>query len=302
MSLRRCRCLARHISAHPAAMDDDSDATVTSDSLPLVEDDAEQPDHLHGRLEDALPLFVVGTALPTRPMSVQVFEPRYKTMIERVLRSRQFSDDPMGTRQDRQRTFGMVAPHKDGSFSDTGTFMRITAAQPHPETPDRFVIETVGVGVFQVIESWFDEGGYAVARVKGLPDQSDSASESQGLDELAMSVREQFQHFCEELLSEAGQAVPGAVLYTAQKLRDGGEAPSDPAEVSWWITDMLPAPAFHMRFLKERSIRQRLGLLQELMVEMLQQIDAKRQDKDQDMAKDPSGGKPPLDDDEEDIN
>lgn len=139
-------------------------------------------------------MFPLGTVLlPSVPLSLHVFEPRYRVLVHDCL---------LGARE-----FGVVLIERgsevggDDVRSDVGTLARITEAV---ELPDgRWALEAVGVRRLRVL-SWLPDDPYPQADVAEWPDPAPTES-----------CREMLEHTLERLGEALGLAVEVGDLHAA---------------------------------------------------------------------------------------
>merc|ERR1719387_732540 len=115
--------------------------------------------------DDELPIFVLDPLLTSQHMRLNIFEPRYRLMVQRCL-------EPSS----RPR-FGMVGRERGehGGSLRYGAVAEIARADRLPD--GRFALEVVGRDLFRIEEHW-ESDGYMVARVVWVyPDHSPGAGE-----------------------------------------------------------------------------------------------------------------------------
>eukprot|EP00210_Caulerpa_lentillifera_P008558 g8163.t1 len=103
-----------------------------------------------------LPVFVLFTLFPGEKMALNVFEPRYRLMIRRVMEG--------------NRCFGMIQASSQTSngISRVGTECEIVECEPLAD--GRYFLEVIGRRRFEVIEEW-DQDGYRVVEARFFKDQ-----------------------------------------------------------------------------------------------------------------------------------
>ncbi|SPB48151.1 unnamed protein product [Aspergillus niger] len=197
--------------------------------------------------ERTIPLFVSSLSFPTMPTFLHIFEPRYRTMIHRVM-------------QTRDKKFGMVMYNRSGrlqeglgraQFMQYGTVLVVERFELLPD--GRSLVIASGVSRFKVI-SFEMVDGYHVGRIQRVDDIA--ISEEERLESLETSSSE-----TEESLSPASsplESLPTQQLFQIaldfidKSRREGaawlhprvllayGEAPTDPAVFPWWFACVLP--------------------------------------------------------------
>jgi Lon protease-like protein len=108
-------------------------------------------DGLSSQLEN-VPIFPCTLAFPNQPISLNIFEPRYRLMIRRLLAN--------GT-----NIFGMTMHPNPYTGEEVmyGTMLRVKRVQIHAD--GRSAVDTVGTWRFRIVQRhWLD--GYMVAKVE----------------------------------------------------------------------------------------------------------------------------------------
>ncbi|PYI10235.1 ATP-dependent protease [Aspergillus sclerotiicarbonarius CBS 121057] len=221
--------------------------------------------------ERSIPLFVSSLSFPTMPTFLHIFEPRYRTMIQRVMRS-------------RDKKFGMVMYNRSGrlqqglgraQFMQYGTVLLVERFELLPD--GRSLVIASGVSRFKVI-SFEMLDGYHVGKIQRVDDipisqeerqesletstPSDSPSPSVDLASTppeCLSTQQLFQmalDFVEKNRRE------GATWLHPRVLLAYGEAPTDPALFPWWFASVLPLwedEKYHL--LSTTSVRERLKMV-----------------------------------------
>lgn len=99
-----------------------------------------------------IPIFPCTLAFPNQPISLNIFEPRYRLMIRRVLAN--------GT-----NTFGMTMHPNPYTGEEVmyGTMLRLKRVQMHPD--GQSAVDTIGTWRFKIVQrKWVD--GYMVAKIE----------------------------------------------------------------------------------------------------------------------------------------
>ena len=167
-----------------------------------------------------LPLFVMTSVFPGQRQALNIFEPRYRLLVRRVM---------MGSRR-----LGMI-PHggSDGVPLRLGTEVEIVECEAQPD--GRFHIEVVGLQRFMVEEDW-EQDGYRVASVSCVEDEPPedtnvTAALVQGTERL---VQEIVDNLSREGVLRSGQA--SDYLYMAGKK----PAPTEAEKFSFWAASLAP--------------------------------------------------------------
>ncbi|OOF99746.1 hypothetical protein ASPCADRAFT_203533 [Aspergillus carbonarius ITEM 5010] len=225
-----------------------------------------------GDEERTIPLFVSSLSFPTMPTFLHIFEPRYRTMIQRVMQS-------------RDKKFGMVMYNRSGrlqqglgraQFMQYGTVLLVERFELLPD--GRSLVIASGVSRFKVI-SFEMLDGYHVGRIQRVDDIPISEEERQESLETSaisdtpslasvdlvstspecLSTQQLFQvalNFVEKNRRE------GATWLHSRVLLAYGEAPTDPALFPWWFASVLPLwedEKYHL--LSTTSVRERLKMV-----------------------------------------
>ncbi|XRM39307.1 hypothetical protein ABZX51_002665 [Aspergillus tubingensis] len=218
--------------------------------------------------ERTIPLFVSSLSFPTMPTFLHIFEPRYRTMIHRVM-------------QTRDKKFGMVMYNRSGrlqeglgraQFMQYGTVLVVERFELLPD--GRSLVIASGVSRFKVM-SFEMVDGYHVGRIQRVDDIA--ISEEERLESLETSSG------TGESLSAAStppESLPTQQLFQIaldfidKSRREGaawlhprvllayGEAPTDPAVFPWWFACVLPLwEDEKYKLLATTSVRDRLKMV-----------------------------------------
>ncbi|CAL8158841.1 unnamed protein product [Prunus armeniaca] len=103
---------------------------------------------------DLMPLFVMDVVLPFQKFPLNIFEPRYRLMVRRIMEG--------------NRRMGMVIiDSSTGSIADFACEVEITECEPFPD--GRLYLEIESRRRFRIIRSW-DQDGYRVAEIEWVHD------------------------------------------------------------------------------------------------------------------------------------
>lgn len=121
----------------------------------------------------SLPLFVMSPMLPGERMALNVFEPRYRLMVRRVMAG--------------ARRFGMATVNADHSLHEVCCEVEVTECEPLPD--GRYYIEIVGRRRFKPCDP-HEQDGYRVARPEYVKDKvpEPDSIEATELEALATEV------------------------------------------------------------------------------------------------------------------
>lgn len=103
---------------------------------------------------DLLPLFVMDVVIPCQRFPLNIFEPRYRLMVRRIM-------------EGNHRMGMAILDSSTGSLAEFACEVEITECEPLPD--GRFYIEIESRRRFRIIRSW-DQDGYRVAEVEWIQD------------------------------------------------------------------------------------------------------------------------------------
>jgi Lon protease-like protein len=196
-----------------------------------------------------IPIFICSLIFPGSKAGFHMFEPRYRAMIKKAMET--------------NKEFGIVMPEESGSCKSYGTLVRITHAEPllncdildTPEGPlPRYMVETLGLYRFKIIELSFSSIGYAEALVEPMHDEDpeDIPHDPAQLDALV----EQARYFVTRLLMSVP---PTARLHFERK---HGKMPSDASRFSFWLAEFLPMNPYTLyQLLPLTNVLERMRLI-----------------------------------------
>lgn len=154
-----------------------------------------------------LPLFVLGyTLYPEIPLSLHIFEPRYRLMMRRC---------SMGS-----QCFGLV-PFVNNQISNFGTIAKLESVEPLPD--GRFLIDSKGQQRFKILEMW-ETDGYKTGKVEFIEDVEETLDEE--LFEKVDNISQNYLALLRDSLEEIKEKY--------------GEKPSDAPKLSFWLANILP--------------------------------------------------------------
>lgn len=175
--------------------------------------------HIHESGPMELCIFPLNTVLfPGVLIPIQVFEPRYKKMIARVLAG----DHRFGVVLIR-RGFEVGGPAEP---FEVGTVARVIETKREPG--GRLALAVRGEGRFRIGRLEPHPDGYLVADVEPLPELPEDADY---LRTLADEVRTRYAGYFQGLARMAPAGWPPAAL---------ASAPDDPAAFAYWVAATLP--------------------------------------------------------------
>jgi len=193
--------------------------------------------------QSILPLFVLTTLMPGEKMALNIFEPRYRFMVRRVMSG--------------SRRFGMMRPCRAGG-ENVACECEITECEPLPD--GRYYLEVIGRRRTRILELW-EQDGYRVGRVETLKD--DEPSDKSVVHELAMEIRSSMTKFLSLLRSSlTAHGHQGGIMALLGRVSDEPMI-NDPETISFWAACLLPSGApQRSNLLQTTSTRERLQWLQ----------------------------------------
>ncbi|KAH6824386.1 zinc finger RING family protein [Perilla frutescens var. hirtella] len=199
---------------------------------------------------DLLPLFVLDVVLPCQKLQLNIFEPRYRLMVRRLMQG--------------NRRMGMVAfASSTGSINDYACEAEITDCEPLPD--GRFFLEVESRRRCCIIQSW-DQDGYRIAEVEWVQDisQPEDSTERNDLLEMAYSAASYAQQWMRDARDTAqGDTRRLAELYKAEALMPPTPT-QDPELFSFWLatlTQRRPSEKLDLLLLRDTKERIRRGLI-----------------------------------------
>jgi Lon protease-like protein len=229
-----------------------------------------------------LPLFVCCVSFPTQPTYLRVFEPRYRLMLRRIMRS-------------ESRSFGMILFERDAS-PPMGSHATVLQIERVVYTDDReIVLKTIGLGRVKIRNTDMRDG-YWVASAEALQDRTmveESALERQevgfmrALDpalhqvnfdptaitlDWAVAASARDTRVFSRLLTTELHALAIDYLNLIQSrtdptiqqsiIEERGPPPHSPAEFSWWFASVMRmSDEDGVVLLSEDSPRERMKIL-----------------------------------------
>lgn len=173
--------------------------------------------------EPPIPLFVMATLLPGEHMALNIFEPRYRLMVRRVMEG--------------SRRFGMASVDAAGSLRPVACEAEVVECQPQPD--GRFYLEIVGRRRFRVAAAW-EADGYRVATPSFFADDPPAdAAAAAATASLAARVEAVADVWVERIKRAAASRSDVRVLDLLQ--RAGGKPPPGAHEaLSFWVANLVP--------------------------------------------------------------
>ncbi|KAM0860383.1 hypothetical protein ACQ4PT_046573 [Festuca glaucescens] len=190
---------------------------------------------------DLMPLFVMDVVLPCQKMALNIFEPRYRLMVRRVMEG--------------NHRMGMVAiDSATGTVADCGCEVEILECEPLPD--GRFYLEVEGSRRFRILRSW-DEDGYRVAEIEWFKDVSlpEGSQERKDLIERTNEASELARTY----IRRARETIRH-VRRTRHFDLESMPGPQDPEKFSFWLVNLINLrPSDKLDLLRLRDTRERIS-------------------------------------------
>ncbi|XP_047966091.1 LON peptidase N-terminal domain and RING finger protein 1 isoform X3 [Salvia hispanica] len=191
---------------------------------------------------DLLPLFAMDVILPCQKLQLNIFEPRYRLMVRRIMEG--------------NRRMGMVViDPSTGSVVDYACEVEITDCEPLPD--GRFFLEVESRRRCRIIRNW-DQDGYRVAEVEWVNDTYPPEGNERN-DLLEMTNKAAV--FVRQWIKEAQEAAQGDRIRLAELFKAEGLMPStsDPERFSFWLATLTNRrPSERLELLRLRDTRERI--------------------------------------------
>ena len=169
----------------------------------------------------ALPLFVMSPMIPGEVMTMNIFEPRYRLMIRRVIEG--------------NKRFGMIVVDQQHRLASVGTEVEITEIERMPD--GRFLIDIRGIRRFRVNQDTVSEvDGYRVVIPEYFQDDPIDDEEMDRAESLCFEVKGIADRWMDRL-SQLAATRP----VTQQLLSHLGREPSmsDLEKYSFWLCSIV---------------------------------------------------------------
>uniref|UniRef100_A0A0D9VVI6 Lon N-terminal domain-containing protein n=1 Tax=Leersia perrieri TaxID=77586 RepID=A0A0D9VVI6_9ORYZ len=190
---------------------------------------------------DLMPLFVMDVVLPCQKMALNIFEPRYRLMVRRIMEG--------------NHRMGMVAiDSATGTVADCGCEVEILECEPLPD--GRFYLEVEGSRRFRILRSW-DQDGYRVAEIEWLQDISlpEGSQERKELMERANAASELARTYIRR-----AREITRPVRRTRHLDLESMPGPQDPEKFSFWLVNLINLrPSDKLDLLRLRDTRERIS-------------------------------------------
>ena len=169
----------------------------------------------------SLPLFVLSTVLPGETIALNIFEPRYRLMIRRVMEG--------------NKRFGIITVNQNHELAQVGTEVEI---QEIEATPDgRYIIEIIGLRRF-THKSLTEMDGYRVAEPLFFFDDPVSADQVEPLKKTLEQCKQILEDLLEQIVSLSARSRRSQITQAMQifKKTAGPEPSIDEFEkFTFWV-------------------------------------------------------------------
>ncbi|KAL6584050.1 hypothetical protein OROMI_003339 [Orobanche minor] len=193
---------------------------------------------------DLLPLFVMDVILPCQKFQLNIFEPRYRLMVRRIMEG--------------NRRMGMaVIDSSTGSIADYACEVEITDCEPLPD--GRFFLEVESRRRCRIIQNW-DQDGYRIAEVEWVEDMY-PPDETERNDSALLEMTQKAAEFASQWIKDAREAAQGDRVKLAELFKAEGLMPPtrDPERFSFWLATLSNRrPAERLDLLRMRDTKERI--------------------------------------------
>ncbi|CAL5372339.1 unnamed protein product [Camellia sinensis] len=199
---------------------------------------------------DLMPLFVMDVVLPCQKFHLNIFEPRYRLMVRRIMEG--------------NRRMGMVITDTStGSIADFACEVEITECEPLPD--GRFFLELESRRRFCILRNW-DQDGYRVAEIEWVKDiyPSEGTRERADLQEMTNNAAGFAQSWMRTARDAAQQRQDRSRLVELDKVESMMPTTGDPERYSFWLatlTNRRPSERLELLSLRDTNERIRRALV-----------------------------------------
>lgn len=174
--------------------------------------------------KEILPLFVMDVVLPSQKMTLNIFEPRYRLMVRRIMEG--------------DHRMGMVGwDPLTHSIADVACEVQICECEVLPD--GRFYLEVEGRRRCRIVKSW-EQDGYRVGQVEWMEDEvvEEGSEEAEKMGKVASEVVETAKAWMARVMESAR----GRRNALTEMVRNAGDMPptSDLEKLSFWLANLLP--------------------------------------------------------------
>ncbi|KAF8399530.1 hypothetical protein HHK36_015397 [Tetracentron sinense] len=209
---------------------------------------------------DLMPLFVMDVVLPCQKMQLNIFEPRYRLMVRRIM-------------EGNHRMGMVIIDSTTGSIADFACEVEITDCEPLPD--GRFLLEVEGRRRFRILRSWDQDGlvsvfilhhylWYRVAEVEWVQDiyPAEGTRERADLQEMTNNAAD----FACSWIRRAKEAARTDSMYADRRSRrmellqaEGMPTLQDPEHFSFWLVNLSnQRPSDRLDLLRIRDTKERI--------------------------------------------
>ncbi|CAA0826858.1 zinc finger (C3HC4-type RING finger) family protein [Striga hermonthica] len=191
---------------------------------------------------DMLPLFVMDVIIPCQKFQLNIFEPRYRLMVRRIMEG--------------NRRMGMaILDSCTGSIADYACEVEITDCEPLPD--GRFFLEVESRRRCRILRNW-DQDGYRIAEIEWVEDTyPPEGPERNDLLEMTQKAAE----FASQWIKDAQGAAQGDRVRLAELFKAEGMKPPtrDPERFSFWLATLSNRrPSERLDLLRLRDTKERI--------------------------------------------
>lgn len=195
---------------------------------------------------DFMPLFVMDVVLPCEKFHLNIFEPRYRLMVRRVMEG--------------NRRMGMVITDSaSGSIADFACEVEITECEPLPD--GRFFLELKSRRRFRILRDW-DQDGYRMAKIEWVSDicPLEGTTERIQLQEVIDNAAEYARSWMKKAQDEARQRQDSVKLLELDEVESMMPTTQDPELYSFWLITLTRRRSSEkLELLRERDTIQRIS-------------------------------------------
>ncbi|CAL0319881.1 unnamed protein product [Lupinus luteus] len=197
---------------------------------------------------DLLPLFVMDVVIPCQKFPLNIFEPRYRLMIRRVM-------------EGNHRMGMVIIESSTGSLAEYACEVEITECEPLPD--GRFYIEIESRRRFRIVRSW-DQDGYRVAEVEWIQDimPAEGTREKETLLELTHNAAESARSWIRRAKEAA--RLDQRRLHRLASVEAMMPSLGDPERFSFWLATLSnrkPSERLDLLSMRDTTERIRRGLI-----------------------------------------
>ncbi|XP_047316803.1 LON peptidase N-terminal domain and RING finger protein 1 isoform X2 [Impatiens glandulifera] len=194
---------------------------------------------------DFMPLFVMDVVLPCQKFQLNIFEPRYRLLVRRIMEG--------------NRRMGMaILDASTGSIADFACEVEVTECEPLPD--GRFFLELESRRRFLIIRNW-DQDGYRVAEVQWVQDlyPAEGTKEQIDLQEMTNNAAAFARSWMRTAREAAQQHLDRRRLLELDKFESLMPTTRDPERFSFWLATLTNRrPSERLQLLQMRDTLERM--------------------------------------------